>query len=1170
MTPEPRAIFHDPSGRRRRWTLRIAVGLGALLVAILGVFLFSLIAVPILPPTEGLSVPLRRALRPEAAIPLKRETAIQRFLLREERRKLLAQISSDERAARAKVAKRRTAAGPNGIVAAFYATWQETGIHSLRANADKITHLLPLWLRIGETADGLDTRDWVLENTPRNKDVLKIVKQHHIAVMPVLSNAHEGRFDTALAHELLTHPAKQMKLAKELRDWLAQHGFIGVNIDLENLSAADTHLVPAFLARVTSVLHPAQLQVSFDLEVDGDVPDAGLVARNVDFVVLMAYDQHYVAGEAGPLCGIDWFGQALDRTLAKMPPEKLVLGVGNYAYDWTNGRAPADVMTYQEALFLAADSHEGVPPSEVVDFDSVAFNPTFHYEDEQNRDHEVWMLDAVTAANQRQVALAHGVKGSALWVLGTEDPSVWSFLDRARPDAVPDSIALARTSFPYDVEFQGDGELLSVASLPQNGERRLDREPTTGLFSDETYLKYPKSYLLHRQGFQPKELALTFDDGPSGDFTPPILDELKTLKAPATFFVIGDNAEHHPGLIQRMWAEGHEVGNHTYLHPNLAAISPQRVDFELNATQRVLQSQLGRSTLLFRPPYNADAEPTTSDEVLPILAAAKLGYITVGEYLDPQDWRLYTADGVRRTPRDIADAVVEAVHRGHGNAILLHDGGGDRTATIEAMRLFVPQLRAEGYTFVPVSSLAGVSRDKVMPPVSARDRALLGGDRIAFELLFLVQNFLRWAFITGIVLGAARVFWMTILALIAWQREKKRAFAPGPLPSVSVLIAAYNEKPVITRTIQAVLANHAQPLEIIVVDDGSRDGTADEVEESFRGHPLVRLIRQANGGKSSALNRAIAQARGEILICLDADTLFTPDTIGRLLRHFSDPKVGAVAGNVKVGNRVNVWTRWQALEYITSQNLDRRAYALLNAITVVPGAVGAWRRQVVLDAGGFRTDTLAEDMDLTWRIRRQGWVIANDSTAMGFTEAPDSIETLYRQRFRWSFGTLQCLWKHRDAIGRYGWFGRLALPTLWLFQIGFQTLSPIIDLQVIYTLVMVTSSYITRGLLTQDWQPLPNAIESLSTVGFLYLFFFLLELFGATVAILLEREKKRLLWWLFWQRFIYRQVMYAVVWRSLRTAVIGHHAGWGKLERKNTATIDAAADPAGDNAPTPA
>ncbi|MBI5168137.1 MAG: glycosyltransferase [Candidatus Eisenbacteria bacterium] len=579
--------------------------------------------------------------------------------------------------------------------------------------------------------------------------------------------------------------------------------------------------------------------------------------------------------------------------------------------------------------------------------------------------------------------------------------------------------------------------------------------------------------------------------------------------------------------------------------------------FELNATQRVLQADLGRSTLMFRPPYNADAEPTSAEEVQPILDAARLGYFTVGEYLDPQDWRRRDADGRERTPADIAERVVELVHGGHGNAILLHDGGGDRRATLEAIRIFVPRLRAEGYAFTTISGLAGMPRERVMPPVSLRDRALLGGDRVAFDLLYWGGTFLRWAFLAGIALGALRVLTMTTLALVAWRRERRHSRAPVAHCTASVLIAAYNERPVIARTIDAVLASEPPPLEVIVVDDGSSDGTADEVEARFASHERVRVLRQANGGKASALNRAIAASRGDVLVCLDADTLFTPSTLSQLIGHFSDPRVGAVAGNVKVGNRVNLWTRWQALEYITSQNLDRRAYALLDGITVVPGAVGAWRCAAVLEAGGFQEDTLAEDMDLTWRVRRAGWRIANETRALGFTEAPDSLPMLYRQRFRWTFGTLQCLWKHRDAVGGHGWFGRLALPSLWLFQIAFPILSPIIDLQVLVTLVSVAQGWVTRALLTQDWQPLPQAVDSLATVGFLYLFFFLLELLGASIAIALDRERRRLLWWLFWQRFVYRQVMYAVVWRSLRRALDGHSAGWGKLERKNTAVADA-------------
>src|SRR5262249_33355257 len=231
---------------------------------------------------------------------------------------------------------------------------------------------------------------------------------------------------------------------------------------------------------------------------------------------------------------------------------------------------------------------------------------------------------------------------------------------------------------------------------------------------------------------------------------------------------------------------------------------------ELNATQRVLQSTLGRSTLMFRPPYSADAEPSSADEVTPILDAAALGYVTVGEYLDPQDWRLKEADGSPRTADAIARAVVSRVLSGHGNTILLHDGGGDWAATVAALKRFVPELEARGFRFVPVSELAGRPRATVMPAVSPRDRALLGGDRLAFELLWLAQVFLHAAFLAGIALGAARVLFVSVLALAARWRERRPA-VPAIAPEVSVLIAAYNEGPVIARTLDAVLASRMAP-----------------------------------------------------------------------------------------------------------------------------------------------------------------------------------------------------------------------------------------------------------------------------------------------------------------------------------------------------------------------
>ena len=299
-------------------------------------------------------------------------------------------------------------------------------------------------------------------------------------------------------------------------------------------------------------------------------------------------------------------------------------------------------------------------------------------------------------------------------------------------------------------------------------------------------------------------------------------------------------------------------------------------------------------------------------------------------------------------------------------------------------------------------------------------------------------------FVLAIVLGIGRIGIMGTLAAIQAKRERRRTFDPAFAPPVSVVIAAYNEAKVINKTIATLLASDYPDLDILVVDDGSKDGTAQTVRDAYGDHPRVTVLEKENGGKASALNIGIKACRGEIIVALDADTLFAPDTVSKLVRHFADPAIGAVSGNVKVGNRNNLLTIWQAVEYITSQNFDRRAFDLLNCITVVPGAVGAWRKDAVILAGLYSSQTLAEDTDLTFKIRKLGYRIVTDNAALAYTEAPDTLRNLAKQRFRWAFGTLQCLWKHRDALlnPRYGAFGLVAMPSLWVYQIAFQAIAP--------------------------------------------------------------------------------------------------------------------------------
>ena len=1154
-------VFFDPSGRRRHF-VSILGALSSVIIAVaLTFFVLSMLAVPLLP--NGFS-PWGRAHHAGAAA-LPRRPHVTGPILSRERIALRRDIALDEtRSARdmsVNAARIPVTGAGAPIVAAFYAPWTPTGLSSLRANAAHITHLFPVWLHLNAKGDGLSLEDFDLNLNPGNRQILSLAKTRGFAVCPLLSNAQNDDFDERRVHDLLASPARQTQFIGALTSWLIKNNFQGLNLDFENLNAADYAAMTPFMAQMRAAFAPAHLSLSADLEAGAPANYARALGQNCNFVVLMDYDQHSTEDEAGPIAATPWVAQQLARALTLVPPQKLVMGVGNYALDWAD-KTDTQAMSYQAALFNAADNRPGEKPADILDFDPQSLNATYEYQDEKGRDHQVWMLDAASAYNSWKIAGDAHLRGSALWSLGNEDPALWKFFRRDASKPIEPKKALAAVHFPYEVEFQGDGEMLSVAASPKVGARSFDVDGTSGLITDENYKTFPSPYVMKRSGQQTKQIALTFDDGPDPQWTPQILDELKDLKVKATFFLVGENAEAHPNLVQRAYDEGHEIGNHSFTHANLGITSPRRTKLEINATQRAIECILGRSTRLFRPPYNADAEPETAEQVTPVADAARLGYVTVGESLDPQDWNANVAmpDGsVRaRTVADLRSDIYADLARTKGNCLLLHDAGGDRSKTVTLLRQIVPELKKRGYRFVTVSQLMGVSRDAVMPTISLQERAQVAFDRVMFDGVFGLQRFLILAFLTAIGLGIARVFFVTPLALVARAREKKRVFDASYQPLVTVLVAAYNERAVIERTIRSVLNSTYPNLQVIVIDDGSKDGTADEVEICFGSDARVTLLRQPNGGKAAALNNGLAHSTGEIFVGFDADTQVDADAIALMVRHFDDPTIAAVAGNVKVGNRLNLLTRWQALEYITSQNLDRRAYGLLNAITVVPGAIGAWRISAVRAVGGYVTDTLAEDMDLTWRLRRAGWKLENEARALAFTEAPDTMAALFKQRFRWSYGTLQCLFKHRGALGRNGWFGCMALPGLWLFQIALQLLAPCVDLQLLWATVTMGWGFLQSGVMHGLWLAPPGSVELLRKVAFFYALFFAVELGGALLAFRMDREKPGLLWWLFWQRFVYRQMLYFTAWKSLWMALGGVRQGWNKLARKGTVNIGGA------------
>lgn len=1132
-------IFFDPSRRRSQvlgllgWTLSVVstVVLSLFIASIL--FLQSDKVLPLDPPRKRTAVVTandiaqRRELLPAAR--RLADAARSRMTRAKWQNATMPKVTEKQLIA----ARERTDSRPLAI--GFYVTWDDSSFASLETVISKLDWVVPSWLEL----TGPDMR---LKSSVDYRSVDLISKQKtRPSVLPMLQNATDGKWDGPGLAAMLADPAVRKERIEGLVSFVQKNNAQGLVVDFEEVPKEAQRNYLTFLRELRAAFVPHGWLVAIAAPFDDPSWPYRSYAAAADYQILMAYDEHFEEGAPGAIASQSWFVDKLSQRMRELDPAKTIIALGNYAYDWSGGQAAVD-MTFQASMLASKESEAQIA------FDPQSLNPHFDYREDDGSTHQVWFLDAVTAQNQMRAADVFRPKGYALWRLGSEDPSIWSLFGRPYDAPIPD--ALTNIVPGSDVDFEGDGEILNIAAEPTDGARTFQTDKAHRVITSETFTKIPTSYVIRRSGWQPGKVALTFDDGPSPDWTPKVLDILKQKGVKATFFVIGENGEANPGLVQRVLAEGHEIGNHTFTHPNIAQASSEGARLELNATQRLVQALTGRSIRLFRPPFFGDAEPSTPEEIRAVKLAQSLGYATVGLRVDPDDWAGPSADTiVDRIMHRMSDTNPET----RGQVVLLHDAGGDRSQTVAALPRIIDGLRAKGLEIVPISQLAGWSYDQVMPPVPPEDRSMLVNWYVFLTASWL-QATMKFLFLLAIGLGLARL--VALCGLAVFSRYK--SVAPPPLVTsedalVSVLIPAFNEAKVIAGSVARILESRHVKLEVIVIDDGSTDGTGDIVKESFAADPRVTLLTVPNGGKARAINAGLAVARGEVVVALDADTHFEPDTIARLARWFEDAKIGAVAGNAKVGNRINLITRWQALEYITAQNLERRALAALDCITVVPGAVGAWRRSALVELGGFPPDTLAEDQDLTIAIQKAGYRAVFDADAVAWTEAPDTVKGLAKQRFRWSFGTLQCLWKHSDVTlrPRYGALGLIALPQAWLFQILLGLVSPFVDLLLIAQVIAVASDYLQHG----------DQFDSshLQITLVYYAIFIVVDLATAVVAFMFEkRENWQLLWWLVLQRFGYRQLLYYVLAKSVNKAALGHFVGWGKLERKATVSLESA------------
>ncbi|MEO6848144.1 MAG: glycosyltransferase [Chthoniobacterales bacterium] len=1105
--PERRFVFHDIRGKRwprlRRYSLIAAL----LLLTLIIIFIRSLFIAP-------------QLMLPESVRSLKHQLkAISGDAITATPAKPINdwQTLAPELKAKAKTNQIQRSLPKDQVRLAYYVGWDPAAFESLKRNAHLYTHLSPEWFDMVDGEGGL-------VESPDIK-VRDFAKSHGLGFFPILRNLDGDVWMPEAVEGIINGPAdRQQHFIADIIERLTKINADGVLIEWNEVDPEYRDHLTAFLAKFADALHEKHLEIWLSVPIGQELKlyDLDAISPSVDRFVATLYDQNSDRDEAGNLASQEWFDGWLSVLLDFGYPKQWIIGIGNFGYDWEEGQLPAETISFVDAMTRA--SRAGVTQCVTT---APAYSPHYRYEEEEKR-HTVYFLDAVTFANQFSAALAKDVGGIALFRLGLEDPGVSKVLEANGKWAPALQKDLELLASKKEVSSVGTGEFLTADLEHNPGSRTITLQPDGKL--TENYTEFPQYITLFHQGDGGNnKVAITFDDGPDPTWTPKVLAILKEKNVHAAFFLVGRQVERYPDLLRKIVAAGHEVGNHTYSHANLAKASDQQIELELNVTTRLIESFAGLSTSLFRPPYNADSRPHDYDEIRSLAIAKDLGYITVCENIDPEDWALPGADAILQRVKD---------QRSSGNIVLLHDAGGDRSQTVEALPKIIDYLRHRGDTIVPLGELIHQPRDIIMPPLDSQQKL---GPRIAhigLRVWQFTESFL-WSFlIVAAILMLLRTLFTVALAV--YHRFRKQEPLPDYFPAVSVLLAAYNEEKVMRTTLDRILeSDYPGAIEVIVVNDGSSDDTGEILQKATEADSRIRVIEQPNLGKSHALNRAIEASKYDVIVMLDADTQIGKEGIRHLVAPLASPKIGAVSGHVLVGNQKPMIAKFQALEYLCGFNLDRRAYDVLNCITVVPGAISSYRKEAILACGQLSNDTLAEDTDLTLVLHKKGWRITYAPEARAWTEVPETFSSLIKQRFRWTFGTMQCLWKHRDLTlnPRYSALGLYALPTLWFFRIGLAALSPIIDLLVIVSILL------GNGLI----------------LFWYFLFFIAIDLLLATSAALLEGRSLKHVIQVIPMRFIYSPVLSWVVWKCLRKALQGRLVGWGKFDRTASVIVDSPA-----------
>ncbi len=758
--------------------------------------------------------------------------------------------------------------------------------------------------------------------------------------------------------------------------------------------------------------------------------------------------------------------------------------------------------------------------------------------DEDRRLNHIWIQDAASFHNQR-LSLNDEAQ-ITVWPLGYEDPAIWVLAELPDHNLEVEVVLEAEIDLSDHVTIEGSGPFSAHIAQASQGNRQVSLSQIDGRVETLSYTRIPSPRRIQLFGDSVElDLAIAFNGLGSAQQTEMLLETLEQYEISASFFLSFDDLLISENLAKKLISAGHTIGVKTAPRASQSMTTSVTTTIQNNLSQLLLQDNFGHHALLVQNPSRYGQFPGDRAVLNQLQDLQTSGFIPVysniaaplGDF-DP----LLFSQNAGRIAFDAS-----------ANILSFDFSEQNDNATNSVLPTFLKQLINDGFSFTNLAEISGLTQNQVFPETSFEPVAR---DQLMFWLMsitwFGVQNFI---FLMALIVALHSPIYL----FLAFIRREKFPYDENYHPPVTIIIPAYNEAKVIQKTLESVLASDYPDFKVIVVDDGSNDNTAGIVAKTAKQDKRVRLIEQENHGKWFAEDRALNELETPFFVIVDADTLLQKDAIKYLVQPFKSGVVGAVAGTVEIGNRDNLLTACQVVEYKISQNIMRRAYEVFNGIIVVPGAIGAWRTQAVIESGLVSGDTITEDADLTLAVNRADYKIMYAPEAKSYTEAPNSMVPFMQQRLRWSLGMLQVSWKHRGAIAEGRAVGFISIVEAIWYRMVSSFIFPIIDL----ILIIALGSWIYTAI-EQGTFGLNNL-----TYGavFLLVVLTLLDVINLMAAFWFERRMEwKMLFLVPLLRFGYWQLLYIPSIRAFIHAVSGRLRGWQKLKRTDTAIIFDEAD----------